>query len=89
MVYLQSLLPIVGYDKSLILVSLNKNCNMSNKELKEEINKVLSEAPDEILESVLDYLKGLLSKSKPKAILSGNLNRILHEDKELLERLAK
>lgn len=62
---------------------------MSTKELKEEISKVLSDAPDEILESVLDYLKGLLSRSKSSAILSNNLNRILHEDKEVLERLAK
>jgi hypothetical protein len=62
---------------------------MSTKELKEEINRVLNDAPDEILESVLDYLKGLLSKSKSNAILSNNLNRILREDKELLERLAK
>jgi hypothetical protein len=62
---------------------------MSTKELKEEINKVLSGAPDDVLESVLDYLKGLLSKSKTNAILSNNLNRILHEDKELLERLAQ
>ena len=62
---------------------------MSTKELKEEINRVLNDAPDEILESVLDYLKGLLSHSKSNAILSNNLNRILHEDKELFERLAK
>ncbi len=62
---------------------------MSTQELKEEINKVLSEAPDEILESVLDYLMELLSKSESDAILSSNLSRILHEDKELLEKLAK
>jgi hypothetical protein len=62
---------------------------MSTKELKDEISKVLNDAPDDILESVLDYLKGLLSRSKSNAILSNNLNRILHEDKELLERLAK
>ena len=62
---------------------------MSRKELKEEINKVLNDAPDEILESVLDYLKGLLAKSKSDAILSNHLNKILQEDKELLERLAK
>ena len=62
---------------------------MSTKELKEEINKVLSDAPDEILESVLDYLKGLLARSKSDAILSNHLNKILQEDKELLERLAK
>jgi hypothetical protein len=68
---------------------LDKLFIMSTKELKEEINKVLKDAPDEILESVLDYLKGLLSKTNSNAILSNNLNRILHEDKELLERLAK
>ncbi len=62
---------------------------MSTKELKEEISRVLADAPDEILESILDYLKGLLSSSKSNAILSNNLNRILHEDKEVLERLAK
>lgn len=62
---------------------------MSTKELKEEINKVLDDAPDEILESILDYLKGLLSKSNSDAIFSSHLNRILHEDKELLEKLAK
>ncbi|MGF1584311.1 MAG: hypothetical protein ACFCUM_03240 [Bacteroidales bacterium] len=72
-----------------IFVSLIKIGDMSNKELKEEINKVLNEAPDELLESVLEYLKGLLSKSESDAILSSNLNRILHEDKELLERLAQ
>ena len=62
---------------------------MSTKELKEEINKVLNNAPDELLESVLDYLKELLSGSKSTALISSNLNRILHEDKEVLERLAK
>jgi hypothetical protein len=62
---------------------------MSTKELKEEINKVLNDAPDEIPESIPDYLKGLLSSTKSEAILLNNLNRILHEDKELLERLAQ
>jgi hypothetical protein len=62
---------------------------MSTKQLKEEINRVIADAPDEILESVLNYLKGLISRSTSKAILSNNLNRILHEDKEVLERLAK
>jgi hypothetical protein len=62
---------------------------MSTKELKEEINKVLSDAPEDILESILDYLKGLLSKPGSNAKLYSNLNRILHEDRELLERLAK
>jgi hypothetical protein len=62
---------------------------MTRQELTEEINKVLNGASDDVLESVLDYLKGLLTSPKSSAILSNNLNRILHEDKELLERLAK
>lgn len=62
---------------------------MSTKELKEEINKVLSDVPDEILASILDYLKGLVSRPTKGAIIYNNLNRILQEDKELLEKLAK
>lgn len=68
---------------------MDKIYDMSTKELKEEINKVLNDAPDELLESVLDYLKGLLSGSKSNAIISDNLNRIIREDNELLKRLAK
>jgi len=79
----------VALSKKYFFVSLDKLFIMSTKELKEEINKVLKDAPDEILESILDYLKGLLSKTNSNAILSNNLNRILHEDKELLERLAQ
>ncbi len=62
---------------------------MSNKEVKQEINRVLDNVPDEVLESILQYLNELLSKSKTNAINSNNLNRILHEDKEVLEKLAK
>ena len=63
--------------------------DMPQKELIEEINKVLNNAPAEILESILNYLKELMSRSEPDAKLSNNLNRILHEDKEVLEKLAK
>ena len=62
---------------------------MSTKELNEEINRVLQDVPDDVLESVLDYLKGLLTKAKSGALLSNIVNRILQEDKELLERLAR
>jgi hypothetical protein len=62
---------------------------MSKNEVKEQINKVLDNAPDEVLESILDYLKELLSKSSSDALMSNNLNKILHEDKEVLERLSK
>jgi hypothetical protein len=62
---------------------------MSKHEAKEQINKVLDSVSDEALESILYYLKGLASKSESDLILSNNLNRILSEDKEVLERLAK
>ena len=62
---------------------------MSSKELKEEINKVLDGVPEEVLESVLLYLKELLAESKPDPVLLNRINRILREDKELLGRLAK
>jgi hypothetical protein len=62
---------------------------MSKNEVKEQINKVLDNVPDEALESILNYLKELISKSETDIILSNNLNKILSEDKEVLERLAK
>lgn len=62
---------------------------MSKNEIKEEINKVLDRAPDEVLESILDYLKELLSTDSNKSILTNNLNTILHEDKEVLDKLSK
>ena len=62
---------------------------MSKNEVKEQINKVLDNAPDEVLESILDYLKDLLLKSKSEVMLANNLNKILHEDKEVLERLSQ
>ena len=62
---------------------------MSKNEVKEQINKVLDNVSDEVLESILHYLKELISKSEKDLILSNNLNKILSEDKEVLERLAK
>ena len=61
---------------------------MSKNEVKEQINKVLDNVSDEALESILNYLKELISKSETDLILSNNLNKILSEDKEVLERLA-
>jgi hypothetical protein len=62
---------------------------MSKNEVKDQINKVLENVSDEALESILNYLKDLISKSETDLILSNNLNKILSEDKEVLERLAK
>ena len=62
---------------------------MSKNEVKDQINKVLDNVSDEALESILNYLKELISKSETDLILSNNFNKILSEDKEVLERLAK
>ena len=62
---------------------------MSKNEVKDQINKVLDNVSDEALESILNYLKELISKSETDFILTNNLNKILSEDKEVLERLAK
>ena len=62
---------------------------MSKNEIKEEINKVLDRAPDEVLESILDYLKELLSIDGSRSILTNNLNTILHEDKEVLDKPSR
>lgn len=66
-----------------------KNCSMSNKDLKQEINKVLDSIPEDILEDVLNYLRVISNKSKSTIQMSQNLSKILDEDKNLLERLAQ
>ena len=62
---------------------------MATKELKEKINKVLDNMSDDILEDVFRYIKSLTNKTRSKILLSQNLSKILEEDKNLLERLAK
>lgn len=62
---------------------------MSNKELKEAIEKKLNEVPDSILQEVLDYLKGFQAKSPDEQKRVIGLKRILDEKRDLLLRLAK
>jgi len=62
---------------------------MPKNPVKEEINKGLDKASDAALESILNYLKEVLSKSESDLILSNNLKKIRSEDKEVLERLAR
>jgi hypothetical protein len=62
---------------------------METKELKEKIKKEVDNIPEDVLETVLNYLKALTGKSKKNILLSQNLGKILYEDKNLLERLAK
>jgi hypothetical protein len=62
---------------------------MATKEIKEQINIVIDNIPDDVLEDVLNYLKSLTDKSTSNIHLSQNLSKILQEDKNLLERLAQ
>jgi len=62
---------------------------MTARDLKDKINQVLDKMPDEVLEDVFKYLKSLTTKSAQEIRLSQNFGKILKEDKNLLERLAK
>jgi hypothetical protein len=62
---------------------------MAAKQIKEKIYKVLDNMSDDILEDVFKYLKSITNKSKSDIQLSHNLGKILEEDKNLLERLAR
>ena len=59
------------------------------QDVKEKINKVINDIPEEALEDVLEYLKSIAGKSNKDIRLSQDLSKILKEDKILLERLAK
>lgn len=58
-------------------------------EVKEEINNIINRLPDDVLKDVWLYLKQLENNSKEDVELSVHLRKILTEDKNLLERLAK
>lgn len=62
---------------------------MNTIEVKAEIQKVLNTVPDDVLETVLEYLRTVALNDKNKVKLSQNLQKILSEDKELLEKLAQ
>jgi hypothetical protein len=61
---------------------------MNTVEIKSEIVKVLDTMPEETLASVLSYLRSVII-SENKIILSSNLRKILEEDNELLQKLAR
>lgn len=58
-------------------------------ETKQEIVQIVNKLPNEILEEVLLYLRQVEKTTTEKMRLSLNLNTILTEDRELLEKLAK
>ena len=62
---------------------------MSKEELKYEINKVLDQFSDKALEELLTFLKNLGSTNSAALQNSNELQKILSEDYQLLEKLAK
>ena len=62
---------------------------MSKDELRSQINKVLEKFSDKALEELYSYLKKL--QDSDASILSNpeDLKRILSEDKQLLQKLAR
>ena len=62
---------------------------MSKDEIKYEITKVLDRFSDKALEDLLAFLKGIDDKHQTDILNSDKLQRILSEDKELLQKLAR
>jgi hypothetical protein len=62
---------------------------MSKEEIKNEINKVLDQFSDKALQDVLSLLKTIEGKTSVSLADQSVLNKILSEDKDLLEKLAK
>jgi len=62
---------------------------MTTKQIKSEIQKLLDNVPDSILQDLLDLLKQAQKQTSDQLELSNYLKKILSEDKQLLEMLAK
>ena len=61
---------------------------MSKDQIKNEINKVLDQFPSNTLQEILHFLKKIENRHSWN-LNPDDLNKILTEDKDLLERLAK
>ena len=62
---------------------------MSKDELRSEINKVLEKFSDKALEELYSYLKKLQNSDASLLSNPKDLKRILSEDKQLLQKLAR
>ncbi len=58
-------------------------------DVKQEIAKILESLPESVLPDVLTFMKELESASRDGKHTALNLRRILKEDHELLQDLAK
>ena len=62
---------------------------MSKDQIKEEINKVLDQFSDKALEDLLSFLQNIEHKRDFSVFDSNTLEKILVEDEELLQKLAR
>ena len=62
---------------------------MRKDSIKIEIQKIIDKVPNDMLQEIYEILKDFADKSPDAIKLSHNLNKVLSEDKGLLERLAK
>jgi hypothetical protein len=62
---------------------------MTKTQIQSEIKKVLDNVPESVLQDILDFLKQLQDQPVEKVRLTSDLRKILSEDKDLLEKLAK
>ena len=62
---------------------------MKRDNLKTKIQKIIDTVPDDMLENIYKILKNFAEKEPDSIKLSDNLNKVLTEDRGLLERLAK
>ncbi len=62
---------------------------MTSVQIKEEIQEALNHVPETALADVLNFVKGIQTLSSEQATLEDNLDKIIREDKGLLERLAQ
>lgn len=62
---------------------------MTTKDLRIEIGKAIQEIPDSFLEDILNYLRQIEKRSANEIEQLHFIRKILKEDQELLEQLAK
>ncbi len=58
-------------------------------EIKQEIVEIMERLPADVLKELLHYLKKLDSPKEEKVPLLKHLKRVMEEDNEVLQRLAR
>lgn len=62
---------------------------MTSVQIKNEIQKALDQVPETALQDILNFAKELQTKSPDQVKLDNALEKIISEDKGLLQRLAQ